>query len=61
MFSAREAATLSITNPQETGEIAKPCIKHEAVKKVIVFSVPSRDVTNQTIPGRELLNYSRPG
>jgi hypothetical protein len=30
-------------------------------KKVIVFPVLSRDVTNRTIPGRELLNYSRPG
>jgi hypothetical protein len=24
------------------------------VKKVIVFPVPSRDVTNQTLPGQEL-------
>jgi hypothetical protein len=31
------------------------------VKKVIVFPVPSRDVTNQTLPGREKFNYSRPG
>jgi hypothetical protein len=31
------------------------------VKKIIVFPVPSWDVTNQTLPGRELLNYSRPG
>jgi hypothetical protein len=23
------------------------------VKKVIIFPVPSRDVTNQTLPGRE--------
>ncbi len=30
-------------------------------KKVIVFPVHSRDVTNQSLPGRELLNYSRPG
>jgi hypothetical protein len=30
-------------------------------KKVIVFSVPIRDVTNQTLSGRELLNYSRLG
>jgi hypothetical protein len=28
---------------------------------VIVFPVPSRDVTSQTLAGRELLNYSRPG
>jgi hypothetical protein len=32
-----------------------------AIKKVIVFPVPSRDVTHQIIPGRELLNFSRPG
>jgi hypothetical protein len=25
------------------------------------FSVPSREVTNQTLPGREKLKYSRPG
>jgi|688.fasta_scaffold537622_1 hypothetical protein len=30
------------------------------VKKVIIFPVPSRDVTNQTLSGRELLNYSWP-
>ncbi len=28
------------------------------VKKVIVFPVTSRDVTNQTLPSRILLNYS---
>ncbi len=31
---------------------------HHTVKKVIVFPVPSRDVINQTLPGRELLIYS---
>ncbi len=31
------------------------------VKKVSHFPVPSRDVTDQTLPGREKLNYSRPG
>ncbi len=31
------------------------------VKKVSVFPVLSRDVTNQTLPGREKINYSRPG
>ncbi len=30
-------------------------------KKSFNFPVPSRDVTSQTIPGREKLNYSRPG
>ncbi len=34
---------------------------HTLLIKVIVFPVSSRDVTNQTLPGRELLNYSRPG
>jgi hypothetical protein len=29
------------------------------VKKVNDFPVPSRDVTNQTLPGLENLNYSR--
>ncbi len=32
--------------------------KRYTVKKVIDFAVPSRNVTNQTLPGRELLNYS---
>ncbi len=31
------------------------------VKKVSHFPVPSRDVTDQTLSGREKLNYSRPG
>jgi hypothetical protein len=31
------------------------------VKKVSDFPVPIRDVTNQTLPGQELFNYSRPG
>ncbi len=30
-------------------------------KKVIIFPVPILDVAHQTLPGRELLNYSRPG
>jgi hypothetical protein len=29
-------------------------------KRLAVFPVPSRDVTYQTLPGREYLNYSRP-
>jgi hypothetical protein len=28
---------------------------------VVGFPVPSRDVTDQTLPGREYFNYSRPG
>ncbi len=35
--------------------------KRYNVKKVIVFPVPSRDVTNQTLPGGEKFNYSRAG
>ncbi len=31
------------------------------VKKVIVFPVPSRDVTDQTLPGGEYFNPSQPG
>jgi hypothetical protein len=31
------------------------------VRKVINFPVPSLDVTDQTLPGQEKLNYSRPG
>jgi hypothetical protein len=31
------------------------------VKKIIDFSVPSRDVTNQTLPSREKFKYSPPG
>jgi hypothetical protein len=30
-------------------------------KKGFRFSLPNRDVTYQTLPGREKLNYSRPG
>jgi hypothetical protein len=30
-------------------------------KKVNDFLAPSRNVTNQTLPGREKFNYSRPG
>jgi hypothetical protein len=36
-------------------------LKLHCKKTVFVFSVPSRDVTNQTLPGWELLNYSQPG
>jgi hypothetical protein len=30
-------------------------------KRVYCFPVPSRDLTYQTLPWREKLNYSRPG
>ena len=35
--------------------------KTSPLYKTIIFPVPSRDVTNQTLPGREKFNYSRPG
>ncbi len=39
-----------------------PCGQSAApIYKIIVIPVPSRDVTNQTLPGREFFNYSRPG
>ncbi len=42
-----------------------PCLDTFAhrytVRKLIDFPVPSRDVTDQTLPGREKFNYSRPG
>ncbi len=31
------------------------------VKKDCHFPIPSRDVTDQTLPGREYFNFSRPG
>jgi hypothetical protein len=31
------------------------------VKKFYDFPIPSRDVTNQTLPDREKFNYTRPG
>ncbi len=37
-----------------------PVNREHSEKKFIVFPVPSRDVTNQTLPGQELLNYSQP-
>jgi hypothetical protein len=30
-------------------------------KKICDFPVPSRDVTNENLPGRKLFNYSLPG
>ncbi len=49
----------------DDGKTEVRCLLHTevvyTVKKVIVFPVPSWDVTNQTLPGRKLFNYSRPG
>jgi hypothetical protein len=58
--------TIVICRPTGTGlKYAQFIIVLEVkytVKKVIVFPAPSLDVTNQTLPGRELLNfmYQRP-
>ncbi len=30
-------------------------------KRLTIFPVPSRNATNQTLPGREYYNYNRPG
>jgi hypothetical protein len=45
------------TLPNQSGHISF-CPLY-TVKKVIDFPVPSRDVTNQTLPGQEKFNYSR--
>ncbi len=58
----------SPSGPSEAG-IAAPTgigayilrLPYYTVKKVSVFPVPSRDVTYQTLPGRDNLNFSRPG
>ncbi len=39
---------------------AQPILQY-TVKKFSNFPVPSRDVTNQTLPEGELFNFSRPG
>jgi hypothetical protein len=36
-------------------------VKLTLYKKVIVFPVPSRDITDHTLPGREKFNYYPPG
>ncbi len=46
--------------PKLTVPHTSPCIPQlYTVKKVIDFPVPSLDVTNQTLPGREKFHYSR--
>jgi hypothetical protein len=45
----------------KTGRCAPPALPFVHKKKVIVFPVPSRYVIDQTLPGREYFNYSRPG
>jgi hypothetical protein len=41
-------------------KLADDLVTLHCKKNVIVYLVPSRDVIYQTLPGRELLNYSRP-
>ncbi len=52
--AAAAGGSPAATRPAESWQI-------HCKKKVGDFPVHSRDVTNQTLPGLELLNYSRPG
>jgi hypothetical protein len=48
--------------PNHGWEVNERLFRHvHCKKKVIIIPVLSRDATNQALPGRELLNYSRPG
>ncbi len=43
-------------------EIVAPLVENYTVKKIVIdFPISSRDVTNQTLPGREKSNYSCQG
>ncbi len=46
---------------RQNKHIGKSQPQDYTVKKVNDFSLPCGDVTNQTLPGRKKLNYSRPG
>jgi hypothetical protein len=61
-FSPRVTVRLDTGSPPANPSTA-PCFSgtQHTVKMVSDISVPSRDVTYQTRPGRELFNYSRPG
>ncbi len=48
------------TSPGQTNIMKKYTCVLNTVKKVIIFPVPSRDVTYQTLPGQDLLNNSWP-
>jgi hypothetical protein len=50
-----------VTTPSRTPCTVKNVLQPCTVKKVSDFPIPSRDVTYQTLHGREELNYSRPG
>ncbi len=45
--------------PPHLGSFTR-ALNYKKRKKVLVFPVPSWDVTNKTPPGRELLNYTQP-
>jgi hypothetical protein len=51
----------SCTNSHQAAPLHSVSRRLVHCKKGNVFPVPSRDVTFQTLPGRELLNYFRPG
>ncbi len=67
MSHARILASTSVSLRRTTAQIPNLALiemKRNAaytVKKVIGFPVTSREVTYQTLPGREELNNSRPG
>ncbi len=70
MFNARllaPAAATEMTRARRTPlrTSAPLCFKAAStvntVKKASHFPVPIRDVSYQTLPGREKLNYSQPG
>jgi hypothetical protein len=44
-----------------TSTVIVKILTYTVNKKVCNFPVPSRDVTDETLPGREKLNYSRLG
>ncbi len=45
----------------EGGRETRKFVDCTVTKKVIVFPFPSRDVTNQTLPGLEYFHFSRTG
>ena len=66
--SSRRPSTWWICSPSSPTLLASSsrvsrCVYISLLKRVSDFPAPSRDVTNQTLPGREILycNYSRPG
>jgi hypothetical protein len=58
-YNFAEVVQHTLLDPIRFITTCNSCIN--TVKKVSGFPVPSRDVTFQTLPGREQFNYSRPG